>query len=90
MQIVSIGDNLHKMSNPVFCENTKNISKCPLMKIFTRVLSVNKYASKVSLLTAFQFHQDDTRVIMKGKHVKTLTSMYGMLICSITLNYLQS
>ena len=26
MQIVSIGDNLHEMSKPVFWENKKNIS----------------------------------------------------------------
>ena len=25
MQIVSIGDNLHEMSNPIFWENKKNI-----------------------------------------------------------------
>ena len=41
MQIVSI-DNLHKMSNPVSRDNLekKNISKAPLLKILTRVLTV--------------------------------------------------
>ena len=41
MQIVSIGDNLHGMSNPVYGKNKKNISKC-LLKILPRVLSVNR------------------------------------------------
>ena len=40
MQIVSSGDNLHAMSNPVFWENKKNISKCRLLKFLPRVLSV--------------------------------------------------
>ena len=38
MQIVSSGDNLHAMSNPVFWENKKNISKCRLLKFLPRVL----------------------------------------------------
>ena len=57
MQIVSLGDNLHEMSNPVFWEketicmkcqilfsgkNKKNISKCRLLKILPRVLSVKQ------------------------------------------------
>ena len=33
MQIVSFGDNLHVMSNPVFWKSKKNISICPLQKI---------------------------------------------------------
>ena len=39
---ISIGDNLHAMSNSVFWENLirKHISKCRLLKILTRVLSV--------------------------------------------------
>ena len=37
MQIVSIGDNLHKMSKPVFWENKKNILICCLLKILPRV-----------------------------------------------------
>ena len=41
MQIVSIGDSLHKMSNPVFWEKSENISKCCLLKILPRVLSVS-------------------------------------------------
>ena len=31
MQIVSIGDDLHEISNPVFWENKKNITKCRLL-----------------------------------------------------------
>ena len=48
MQIVSIGDNLHEMSDPVFCKkNKKNISKCPLLKILPRVLGI-KSAEQVT------------------------------------------
>ena len=32
METVSIGDNLHEMSKPVFWENKKNISKYHLLK----------------------------------------------------------
>ena len=47
MQIVSIGDNLHEMSNPVSRgkKRKKNISVCRLLKILPRVLSVN-YSQK--------------------------------------------
>ena len=43
MQIVSNGDNLHEMSNPVCWKKKKkkNISICHLLKILPRVLSVN-------------------------------------------------
>ena len=41
MQIVSIGDNLQEMSKPDFWEkNKKNITKCCLLKILSRILSV--------------------------------------------------
>ena len=40
MQIVSIGDNLYEMSNPVSGKNKKTISKCRLLKILRRVLCV--------------------------------------------------
>ena len=41
MQIVSNGDNLHVMSNPVFWENKKNISMSPAVFFFLpRVLTV--------------------------------------------------
>ena len=40
MQIVSNGDNLHEMSNPVFWKNKKNISICRLLKILLRVLGI--------------------------------------------------
>ena len=35
MQSVSIGDNLHGMSNPVSWENKKKKSKCRLLKILS-------------------------------------------------------
>ena len=41
MQIVSIRDKLHKMSNPVSSEkNKKNILKSHLLKILPRVLNI--------------------------------------------------
>ena len=44
MQIVSKGNNLHKMSNPIFLKkkNKKNISECRLLEVLPRVLSVKK------------------------------------------------
>ena len=36
MQIVSLGDNLHKMSKPVFWEKLDNHFKMPSAKIFTQ------------------------------------------------------
>ena len=45
MQIVSIGDSLHKMSNPVFWENEKDISICSLVIILPRMLSIMGYAA---------------------------------------------
>ena len=38
MQIVSIGENLHEKSNPLFSggKNKKNILKCHLLKNFTQ------------------------------------------------------
>ena len=35
MQIVSSGDNLHEMPNPVSWEKSENISECRLLKIVT-------------------------------------------------------
>ena len=42
MQIVSIGDNLHEMSNPVLGKNNKNTSMCRLLKILPCALTINK------------------------------------------------
>ena len=42
MQIVSIGHNLHEMSNPV---SRKNVSVCRLLKILPRMLSIKKQVS---------------------------------------------
>ena len=43
MKIVSNGNNLHEMSNPVFSKNKKNILKCHLLKIFPGLLSVKRW-----------------------------------------------
>ena len=44
MQIVSIGDNLHEISKPVFCKIKKSISKFRLLKLLPSMLSVKPYA----------------------------------------------
>ena len=40
MQIVSLRDNLHETSKPVFWEYEKNISICRLLEIPPKVLGV--------------------------------------------------
>ena len=40
MQIVSSGDNLHEMSDPVFWENKKNIINLPSAENAQRVVKV--------------------------------------------------
>ena len=60
MQIVSNGDNLHEMSNPVFWEIKKNISKCRLLKFLLRVLSVNKF---VHLANCMPFVMEKTTFV---------------------------
>ena len=64
MQIVSSGDNLHVMSKPIFYEkrrqfafisktisykkNKKNVSKCGLLNVLPRVLSIKEeYLRKI-------------------------------------------
>ena len=46
MQIVSNGDNLHEMSEPVFWGYKKKVSKCRLLKILARVLRVKNTIMK--------------------------------------------
>ena len=48
MQIVSLGDNLHEMSNPVFWENKKNIINLPSAESAQRVVKVNIAFSDLS------------------------------------------
>ena len=44
MQIVSKADNLHEVSNPIFCQkNKKNISICCLLKILPTVYSAKVF-----------------------------------------------
>ena len=42
MQIVSFEDNLHEMSNPIFWDSRKNISKCYLLNFLPSMLCINK------------------------------------------------
>ena len=46
--------SLHEMSNPVFFENSKNISECRRLKILSRVLGVKKFAALNSLFAQFK------------------------------------
>ena len=48
MQIVSKGDNLHEMSNPVFCEKLENVITLSSAKLAQRVVKVKVH--KVQLL----------------------------------------
>ena len=43
MQIVSIGDNLHEISNPVFWENKKNIINLSSAELAQKVVKVNPF-----------------------------------------------
>ena len=60
MQIFSLGDNLHEMSNPFYFK--KNISKCRLLKILLRVLS---FKNMVNILS--QTDPDD-QPVRTGNH----------------------
>ena len=60
MQIVSNGDNLHEMSNPVFLKNNKNISKCHLLKILSRMLRVRQTVIMFMIMVV----RSETRVVM--------------------------
>ena len=56
MQIVSLGDNLHEMSILFSEKNKKNISKCRLLKILPRVLSVkDERVSETFILGVYIF-----------------------------------
>ena len=57
MQIVSIGDNLHEISNPVSRENKKDISKCCLLKILPIVLSITLCQDKRDLDVSVKLHK---------------------------------
>ena len=56
---------LHEMSNPVFWENKKKISKCRLQKNLSRVLSI-KESNSLSEKDDFAFHSDIPDVLEKG------------------------
>ena len=73
MQIVSIGDNLHEMSKPVFWENKKKELKCHLLTTLPGMLSINTrltlpclllnkcscYPSKLDLMCIFAVLVDE-------------------------------
>ena len=42
MQIASLGDNLHAMSNPIFCEKKKATKK-----IYLKMSSANNFTQRV-------------------------------------------
>ena len=49
MQIVSTGDNLHEMSNPVFLEKKKNIINLSSAELAKRVVKVKPHFYIVKL-----------------------------------------
>ena len=47
MQIVSLGNNLHEMSEPIFSENYENVISLSSAESFQRVVAIiDKYGSK--------------------------------------------
>ena len=55
MQIVSNGDNLHEMTDPISEKNKKTKIICHLPKILPRVLSVNTINTLYILFLAMFF-----------------------------------
>ena len=47
MQIVSLGDNLHEMASCFLGKIRKHISKCHLLKILSRMLSIKQLFLKI-------------------------------------------
>ena len=50
MQIVSTGDNLHEMSNPVFWEQEEKYLNMPSAENFTQCYVIGKVKCQISLL----------------------------------------
>ena len=48
MQTVSIGKNLHEISNSIFKKNKKNISVCRLLKILPSVIAMLKTNAEIT------------------------------------------
>ena len=47
MQIVSFGDNLHEMSNPIFLESRENIINLPSAELAQKVVKVKLHWKKL-------------------------------------------
>ena len=71
MQIVSIGDNLHEMSNHVSWEyNEKNISKYSILDFLQRVLSI-KYSDTSGWYPSEREHAESFSFpFSKGAHLR--------------------
>ena len=59
MQIVSNGDNLHELSNPVTVKNKKCISKCSLLNILPRVLMLRMQFQQATFKILFLFYPEN-------------------------------
>ena len=81
MQIVSIGDNLHEMSNPDFCEKLeKNISKCSQLKILPGVLSIIKPVYRASISGYYRINQPALLVLLLSSNMTlSLTPQAGTI-----------
>ena len=53
MQMVSLRDNLHEMSDPISWKNKKNVSKCCLLKFLPSMLRVNNNTSPIIQLCQY-------------------------------------
>ena len=60
MQILSNGDNLHEISNPVFCENKKNIIRLSSAELTHRVVK-----------TGLRFPQNSYNIFLQASIVVT-------------------
>ena len=58
MQIVSTGDNLHEMSNPVFRENKKNINNLPSAYLAQKVVKVKCWVGVYSVLNCTDVYEE--------------------------------
>ena len=56
MQIVSLGDNLHKMSKPIFCENRKDIINLSSAAFAHRVVNVKLFLYIAAAAQCFPFY----------------------------------
>ena len=62
MQIVSLGDNLHEISDPVFWEHKKNITNLSSAEFSQRVVKVKQIATLFGQTWGKYCNKDSTRI----------------------------